>query len=90
MWFYRTCGVTIYSIECKSMVKLNNIVLETYEYDKHTKTGRWRVHRHTDGSKNVAEFSTIGAARRYAKHHAMLIGQRTRIRNTVTGETKEL
>ena len=72
------------------MVKFNKIVLETYEYDKQAKTGRWRIRRHTDGSKNVAEFSTNGAARRYAKHHAMTLGQRTRIRNNMTGEIKEL
>jgi len=65
--------------------------IETYERDDRAKTGRWKSYRHKDGSKNVAEFNTIGRARRFATRHCLAgVYGRARIVNMETGEITEL
>jgi len=65
--------------------------IETYEHDPQAKTGRWKSYRHRNGSKNVAEFQTIGRARRFARKHCLGgVFCKARIVNNETNETTTL
>jgi len=65
--------------------------IETYERDDRAKTGRWKSYRHRDGTKAVAEFNTIGRARRFATRHCLgSVYGRAQIVNNETGEVTEL
>lgn len=64
--------------------------IQVYVYDRQTKTGRWVFHRHKDGTKEIAKFSTLGALRRFVKHHCLNVGQRCRTYDSESGITNEL
>ena len=51
---------------------------------------RWTAYRHRDGSKDVAHFGTLGALRRFVKHHCLSLGQGCRAYNEVTKEYVKL
>jgi hypothetical protein len=67
-----------------------NWIVQTYLRDPVAKTGRWVTYRHRDGSKAVARFTTLGALRRFVKHHCLALGQRCRAHNEVTHEYAEI
>lgn len=58
--------------------------------DPRAKTARWVTYRHRDGSKDVARFTTLGALRRFVKHHCLALGQACRAHNEVTKEYQVL
>lgn len=58
-----------------------NWIVETQSVDKQAKTARWVAYRHRDGSKNVARFETLGALKRFVKHHCLALGQKCRAHN---------
>jgi hypothetical protein len=54
------------------------------------KTARWVTYRHRNGSKNVARFNTLGALRRFVKHHCLALSQTCRAHNEVSHEYQAL
>jgi hypothetical protein len=69
---------------------MRNWVIQIYEYDKATKTGRWVTFRHRDSQKNVARFEVFGTLHKFVKHHALALGQRCRAHNELTHEYREI
>lgn len=67
-----------------------NWIVQTYAFNREAKTGRWITYRHRDGSKAIARFETLGALRRFAKHHCLTLGQPCRALNEVTKEYQTL
>jgi hypothetical protein len=65
-------------------------IIQTHHRDERTKTERWIAYRHRDGSKNVARFNTLGALRRFVKHHCLALGQRCRAHNEATNIYQEI
>jgi len=68
------------------MIAMKDWVIQVFEFDKATKTGRWVTYRHRDGPKNVAEFETFGALRWFVKHHCLALVSRARGFNQHTNE----
>lgn len=65
-------------------------IIQTQVRDPQAKTARWVTHRHRDGSKHVARFETLGALRRFVKHHCLALGQPCRAHNEVTKEYRQI
>lgn len=67
--------------------------IECYELDdhKHPKRGRWKSYRLRHGSKNVALFNTLGAARRFAKSNYLSgVFGKARVVNQLTQAVTDL
>jgi hypothetical protein len=67
-----------------------NWIVQTQVRDPVAKTARWVAYRHRDGAKDVARFTTLGALRRFVKHHCLALGQPCRAHNEVTHEYQKI
>lgn len=65
-------------------------IVQTYSYDKTTRTGRWITYRHRIGSKDVARFGKLAVLRNFVRNHGLALGQRCRAVNTETKEQIEI
>lgn len=73
-------------------MKNDDWIIEVFDYDETTKTGRWKAWRHRDGEKNVASFACFGKLKRFVKTHCIGLGRGMKVRasNQVTKEYRDV
>lgn len=60
------------------------------EQDSKTLLYRWVSYRHRAGTKDIASFNTLGALRRFVRHHCLNLAQKVRAFNQRTKETLDI
>lgn len=72
------------------MTKFADWIIETWEFDERTRTGRWIAWRHPDGGRNVARFRCFGTLKRFVKRHAIGLGRKVRAYNAPKLEWRDV